>query len=312
MTENIDKTKPYFQCIKTSLKSVVRNPVVIEKLTDAALLTGRIMTHTLLFMKLYFIYSYDHGQPFPIINRPFVTAVMKTLCDTPARGRPPKATTVQLKEQLAAFHRVHYLPIMHGDTLNYQHLNTVLDYMSTEIETMYENNIKQQFCTYVERFVNVSLHKKEQLEAIKRSELSAEEKKEETNLLCRELRKVKNDVLCRNNPKTSNAQYHAWIDAQSVRIMPQRALRENSVSYDIQCNTQEYLPFMVYMMKAVEATGNTISAVFPLRSQLIPKHFRLGIRDTTSSLISSLISQLHHFYHRYNFSGVPTVYSREW
>ena len=32
-------------------------------------------------------------------------------------------------------------------------------------------------------------------------------------------------------------------------------------------------------MKAVEATGNTISCVFPLRSQLIPKHFRL---DTTS------------------------------
>jgi hypothetical protein len=33
------------------------------------------------------------------------------------------------------------------------------------------------------------------------------------------------------------------------------------------------------MMKAVEATGNTIYGVFPLRSQLIPKHFCL---DTTS------------------------------
>ena len=89
------------------------------------------------------------------------------------------------------------------DTLNYRHLSTALDYTSTDIETMYENNIKQRFCTYVERFVNISLRKKEQLEAIKSSELSAEEKKERTNLLCRELRKVKNDVLCRNNPKTS-------------------------------------------------------------------------------------------------------------
>ena len=53
VNENIDKTKPYFQCIKTSLKSVVKNPVVIEKLTNAALLINRITTHTLQFMKLY-------------------------------------------------------------------------------------------------------------------------------------------------------------------------------------------------------------------------------------------------------------------
>jgi len=151
--------------------------------------------------------------------------------------------------------------------------------MSTEVITMYENNIKQRFCSYVERFVNVSLQKKERLEAIKESEHTAEHKKEMTNTLCRELREVKNDILSLNDPKTSNAQYHAWIDEQSVRIMPQRQLKENSVNYDIQCRPQDYLPLMVYMMKAVEATGNTITCVFPLRSQLIPKHFRL---DTTS------------------------------
>jgi hypothetical protein len=278
MTENIDPTKSYFQTIKTSLRSVVKNPVVIEKLTDAALLTSRIMTHTLQFMKLYFIHCYDNGQPIPKIDRPFVTAIMKTLCEAPASGRPPKAETVQLKAHLAEFHSEHYQPIMQ-DTLNYKHLNTVLDYMSTDIETMYENNIKQRFCSYVERFVNVSLQKRERIEAIKESDLTAEQKKEQTNILCRELRKVKNDILCANDPKTSDEQYHVWIDEESVRIMPQRELREDSVYYDIQCNPQDYLPLMVYMMKAVEATGNTISGVFPLRSQLIPKHFRL---DTTS------------------------------
>jgi isocitrate dehydrogenase kinase/phosphatase len=125
------------------------------------------------------------------------------------------------------------------DTLNYRHLNTVLDYMSTDIETMYENNIKQRFCSYVERFVNVSLQKRDRTEAVKASEQSAEQKKEQINILCRELRKVKNDILSQNDPKTSDVQYHAWIDEQSVRIMPQRELRENSVYYDIQCNPQD-------------------------------------------------------------------------
>ena len=194
MTETIDTTKPFFQCVKTSLKSVVKNTVVTEKLTDAALLAGRIMTRTLQFIKLYFIYCYDNGQPLPKLDRPFITAVMKTLCDTPPSGRPPKAETVQLKARLAEFHREHYQPIMQ-DTLNYRHLNTVLDYMSNDIITMYENNIKQRFCAYVERFVNVSLQKKERIEAIKQSDHTTEQKKEMTNILCRELRKVKNDVL---------------------------------------------------------------------------------------------------------------------
>jgi trehalose-6-phosphate synthase len=35
-------------------------------------------------------------------------------------------------------------------------MNTVLDYLAIDIITMYENNIKQHFVEYVERFVNVS------------------------------------------------------------------------------------------------------------------------------------------------------------
>lgn len=281
MTDNIDDTKKYFQCVKTSLKSVLKTAearVVTEKVTDAALLTSRIMTHTLQFMKLYFIHCYATGQQIPKLDRPFVTACMKTLCKKPTTGRPAKEETQQAKAVLDEFYREHYQPTMQ-DTLNYEHLNTVLDYMSTEIITMYENNIKQRYCSYVERFVNVSLQKKEQIQAIKERQHTAEQKKEWINDLCRELRKVKNDILSRNDPKTSDAQYHPWIDQQSVRIMPQRQLKKDSVYYDIQCKPQDYLPLMVYMMKAVEATGNTISNVFPLRSQLIPKHFRL---DTTS------------------------------
>jgi hypothetical protein len=165
------------------------------------------------------------------------------------------------------------------DELNYENLSTVLEYLSTEVITMFENNIKQRFISYVERFVNVLLNKRERLEAIKESAHTAEEKKGMTNILCRELCKVKNDILSANEPKTSDAKYHAWIDEHRENIMPKRSLKENSVYYDIQCNPQDYLHQMMYMMKAVEATGNTIYGVFPLRSQLIPKHFCL---DTTS------------------------------
>ena len=64
--------KPFFQCVKTSLKSVVKNEAVIEKLTQAALLTNRIMTHSLHFLKLYLIHCYDAGDALPAIDKPFV------------------------------------------------------------------------------------------------------------------------------------------------------------------------------------------------------------------------------------------------
>ena len=55
---DIPNSKSYFQTVKTSLKSVVRDDEVIRKLTDAALLVNRIMIHTLQFIKLYYIHLY--------------------------------------------------------------------------------------------------------------------------------------------------------------------------------------------------------------------------------------------------------------
>jgi hypothetical protein len=79
--------KPEFHCIKTSMKSVARNPVVISKLNDVVLMSHKIVVHTLQFIKLYLIDRYDRKLPFPTIDKPFVVAVMKTLCQEPASQR---------------------------------------------------------------------------------------------------------------------------------------------------------------------------------------------------------------------------------
>ena len=92
------ESKPFFQCVKTSLKSVVKDEAVIEKVTNPSLLTNRIMTHSLHFLKLYLIHCYDAGDALPTINKPFVNAVMKILCETPTTGRKPKAQTQELKK----------------------------------------------------------------------------------------------------------------------------------------------------------------------------------------------------------------------
>ena len=43
-------------------------------------------------------------------------------------------------------------------------MNTILDYLTIDILTMYENNIKQHFIEYIERYVNVMFEKKNTIE----------------------------------------------------------------------------------------------------------------------------------------------------
>jgi hypothetical protein len=271
---------PYFQCIKTSLRKVVRNEIVIEKLENAAVLTNRIMTHGLQFIKLYLIHCFDQGDTLPMIDKPFVNAVFKILCKAPTIGRKPSEATQELKSRLTQFYQEHYEYLaLDTDTMNYKNLNTVLDYMSIDVITMYNNNIKQHFVEYVERFVNVVHRKEQKIQEIKDRYVTTHQKKTHINTLCHDLRKIKNDILSVNEQKTSPVEYHTWIDAERINIMPQRPLQEQSIYYDIQCSPQEYLCSMVYMMKVVEWLGCTIYNVFPLRSTIIPKNFLL---DTTS------------------------------
>jgi transposase len=278
---------PFYQCIKTSLKSVVRDESVISALRDAALRANGIMTHTLQLLKLYLIYCYDTGAPLPTIDRQFVTSVMKVLCAEPTVGRPPSEATKRIKDTLKAFYEEHYKPSVVGE-LNYRHLTTVLDYLAIDVITMYETNIKQHFVEYVERLVNVSWEKKALVAIIKKHKTTTARRQAATNALCAQLRLIKTDLLSPDAQKTAHPMYHAWIDAQRLKVLPRRPLRKKSMHYDIQCSPQDYLPQMLYMMKAVEARGASVNNVCPLRSAIIPKHFRL---DTTSLIHLCLTSE---------------------
>jgi hypothetical protein len=50
-------------------------------------------------------------------------------------------------------------------------MNTILDYISIDIKTMFENNIKQHYVDFVERFVNVWWKKKQTLLDIKENKI---------------------------------------------------------------------------------------------------------------------------------------------
>ena len=207
-----DKSLDYFKCVKIPLKHVLKNPVSnLSKITNAVIKCNKIVINTLMFMKLYLLDYFEKNNKLPEIDKIFVNSCMKILCNENASGRPPKKEIKELKDKLTTFYNSDYKPLVKDIDFDYTHLNTVLDYITISIITMYENNIKSHYVEYIERYVNIILKKKETINKIKEENKDEEKQKELINELCKELRKIKNDILETSNEYKSDKKYHDLI-----------------------------------------------------------------------------------------------------
>ena len=168
------KTKPpdnatdYFKCVKIPLQHVLKNTDINSpKITDAVIRCNKIVINTLMFMKLYLLDHFEKNNKLPEIDKVFVNSCMKILCNESGTGRPPKKEIKELKDKLTVFYNSDYKPLIKDTDLDYTHLNTVLDYLTIGIITMYENNIKLHYVEYIERYVNIVWKKKETITKIK-------------------------------------------------------------------------------------------------------------------------------------------------
>jgi len=280
-----EKPPEFFKSVKTSLKSILKHPDInTPKINEAVIKANKIVIHTLQFLKLYLLHYYENNNnSLPKISKELINSTMKILCNEKAQGRPPKQEIKELKEKLTAFYKENYQPFTQNDPLDYTHLNTVLDYLKEDVLTMYENNIQLHYVEYVERYVNAIWKKKFITEKIRKLGKMKAERETRIRNLCSELRKIKNDLLSVDKKEyTSKCYYHKWITEQRNHVLPsKKKFEKDNIYYDLKCNPMDYLPSMIYMMKQVEneKENNSISNVFPMRSEITPKYIRL---DTTT------------------------------
>ena len=282
MEKEVNPPTDFFKGIKTSLKSVLKHPDInLPKITNAVIKCNKIVIQTLMFMKLFLLDHYDKHNSLPVINDEFINSCMKILCNEKSSGRPPKKEIKELKDNLTAFYKTDFQPIIQNENLDYIHMNTILDYLTIDILTMYENNIKLHYVEYVERYVNVVWKKKFIISKIRNMNITQKAKEQRVNNLCNQLRKIKTDLLnIENINYKSHSMYHKWINQHKQFITPNKqSYKKNNIVYDLMCSPFEYFSCMIFMMKQIEKEEQTIYNVFPMRSEVIPKHIRL---DTTT------------------------------
>ena len=298
-----EKPPEFFKSTKTSLKSILKHPIINTPiLEDAVLRSHKIVVHTLQFLKLYLLHQYQQNS-FPVVTKKLINSTLKIVCGEKEekRGKPANTDTKELQQQLSLFYQEHYQPTMVREELNYAGLNTVLDYLTEDIITMYENNIQLHYVEYVERYVNVMWKKKFFTEKIRKLGKTKAERESRIRKLCSELRKIKNDLLnVDNTPLQSKSYYHSWIQQQKKHILPNKQkFQEKSIYYDLKCSPMDYLPCMIFMMKQVENEDCKVCNVFPIRSSIVPSYIRL---DTTT-LVNLLLRKEHGTKSHYKTEG---------
>ena len=284
-----DKSLHYFKCVKIPLKYVLKNPDInLPKITNSVIKCNKIIINTLMFMKLYLLDYFEKNNKLHIIDKVFVNSCMKILCNESSSGRPPKKEIKELKDNLTSFYNSNYKPFINDSNLDYTHLNTVLDYLTIGIITMYENNIKLHYVEYIERYVNVIWKKKDNINKIKEDNKDENKQKELLNEFCSQLKKIKTDILEITTEYKSDVKYHNWINEIKKIITPNKdKYQKDNLYYDLQCNPQDYLPCMIRMMKEIEKDKIMIYNVFPMRNDIIPHSIKL---DTTT-LVHLLFTQ---------------------
>lgn len=288
-----EKPPDYFKCVKTTLSSVLKHQQVnLPKINKAVMMCNKIVIYCLMFMKLYILDCYEKHNSIPVIDKAFVNSCLKTMCFTEkikSSGRPPSKKIQELRNKLQTFYDTEYKPYIQQEQLHYTHMNTVLDYLTVDILTMYENNVKLHFVEYVERYVNVIWKKKFIMNKINEMNITCREKEQRKNNLCKVLRRIKKDLLNIDCKYTSHSSYHKWITETKKYILPNRKIKKQSIRYDLVCSPLEYLHSCIFMMKQIENENQKVYNIFPMRNEAMPKHIRL---DTTT-LVHLLMTKKH-------------------
>ena len=286
MANTIKKPPDKYRTVKCPLNFIVKDELNQAILFDACYRTHQIIIHTYQLLRLWILDKYHNNESIPIITTDTIKMAFKALVKK-SSGNTPKNNNELLYKEFLQLYETTYKDLNYNIKLDGLHLSHILNYMSIDMVTNIENNIKMNFFSYIRRFVNSYF--KEQNNIL----LENCEKGKKTNLrkqLNKELYEIKEDLI--NNTLKSDNKYHKWIIEHKQFIFP--STYTYSTEFDISNNPQNYLPGMIYMCLLLEKVNAKSFQFFPLRTDAKMKYIPI---DTTI-LVDLFITSDHNKYYK--------------
>ena len=261
--KRVKRPPEQLRVVKTNLAKIIRDVNNLQIIYRAVEDLHKIAIHTLNFLKLFLLHHLhaNQDQPPPVVTSALLQNIAKVIYEDnadKAQAQHAAAATHTLKAQLLAFHTTHYKPTMQPEVLNLQHLWSTLIYMCNGMKATFETNISEHYKDYLVCFLMV-LYRQDHPRASKRA-------------IKTQARSAAHLIM--------SMKFHKIGDMDSAhehlrKLYPKREIAKQSLYYDLACDdgrVQDYLPCMFYMMQFVEAAGARMYNLFPLRSNIIPKH----------------------------------------
>ena len=271
------KDKSPYKTIKTSLKSILKNPEILFKINELVLTCNHIVIDTYMFIRLYCLYKYKNNENIPDLDSKFILYCISALGEKDNRGKKP--TNTDLIDELNNFYTNEFQPIFNHQKFNLRNLSYTLPYISQNMETCLSVNLKEHFVKRLSRFINIIAGKYY-------DSLNLEESDKKQSLY-----KLKKSIL-ENKYEEIPDIFQDWFKDIKDKILPQKFTK--SIPYDCQAHPFKYLPYSFYMSKIFEEhnekvkegliDGELIKLFQPLslRKSNIPKYITID----TATLIN--------------------------
>ena len=262
-TENLKSRKPDYRNVKTSLKSIIRNPVEYEKINDTVLLCHNLVTDSYLFVRCYILSG--TCKYISNLDETFFLYALKTV-GIVSRGRPSKLKHPEMNADVMQFYMDDFTKLLsRQERLCLDGLSHVLPYLAKQMLTAYHNNIKEHFVKRLFGFVN---------KTVSEYETNMQDVKKKRKLL-------KNAIFTKSNVPEY---YNEWARKHLNYLIPEDVGK--GVPYDVKVNPNKYIPCMIYMNRLLEETDCKLFQPLPIRTCNVPCHIRLD----TACLIDLLVT----------------------
>jgi hypothetical protein len=255
-----------YKTVTTSLLSILKDPDKAEEIIARVDLVNRLVTRTLLFLKLYLLHS-----PKPVtIDRKLVDTVMRRV-----GTRKGRALTANqgLWDQMTPIYEKHFAPLLPQDDepLPLENMWQVLRYAADRIVVDYKANVVNHFPDYVQDYVD---HYYSKWKKLKDPTMTTAEKDKFKS----DLEKIGKDVLkLEVGSWKSTPDHHAKIRMIQRMVLPYGPFDHNDLLYDRKARPEAYLKEMRYITTECGSNNDEyrFRNVVPLRTSLIPAYVRL-------------------------------------
>lgn len=241
-----------YKTVKTSLKSVLRDYETIQpQINNLVIKSNELVIQTYQFIRLYILNQYHKNLEIPVIDEKFISYAIKTQGVRDTRGKVAKDKN--LLNELENFYQQEFQPLIQKEKFCLKNFSYLIPYLTLQIHTAYQNNIKTHYFKHLLRFINKTCD----------NELAKE---------------IKSSLFAKKDKRSKEC--NKWFQTHLKHIIPIGLPK--SLSYELKAQPDKFLKCLIYMNSVLEKQENKLFQFCPLRNNIVPKYITLD----TACLIS--------------------------